>query len=320
MSYRSIGRFATVFVCVLCVKAQETKDVLKERRVEGFAVAGVPAGGRVSLAPSGATFHFIAAEGFAGGKVVEGAPYTADGHTEFSQILGDGTRISRKNVSSYARDSKGRTRFEHTLSVIGPWAASGEAQRVVSIYDPVAKESIILDEKDKTARRIKMPAREEGPPLPRATKGVTIEREVRVIRRGGERDELVFGGPPVPLPLEGERIMFLGGPDGQSEPLGKQMIEGLLCEGTRTSHTIPAGQIGNDRPITVTHERWFSPELQVTVMSRTTDPLHGDTTYRLTNIKRGEPSAALFQVPAGYTVIEDAHSPLIIQRRLERQP
>ena len=78
-------------------------------------------------------------------------------------------------------------------------------------------------------------------------------------------------------------------------------MEGVDVEGTRSTFTIAAGEIGNDQPITIVSERWYSPELKVLVMSRQTDPRFGETTYRLTNIVRGEPDPALFEVPADFT-------------------
>ena len=86
---------------------------------------------------------------------------------------------------------------------------------------------------------------------------------------------------------------------GKSEALGKQEMEGVEVDGTRTTTVIPQGQIGNDRPIQMVHERWESAELHVTVLSKHTDPMMGDTVERLTNVRRGEPDPALFQVPAG---------------------
>jgi hypothetical protein len=80
------------------------------------------------------------------------------------------------------------------------------------------------------------------------------------------------------------------------------VIEGVQAEGARTVVTIPAGTIGNQAPIEIVSERWFSPELGVVVMSRRSDPRFGETTYRLQNIVRGEPSPELFQVPPDYTV------------------
>lgn len=93
-------------------------------------------------------------------------------------------------------------------------------------------------------------------------------------------------------------------PQSKSESLGKQTIEGVECEGTRMTFTIPAGQFGNDRPIDVVSERWYSPELQVVVLSKHRDPRMGEHTYRLTNISRSEPAHALFEVPADYTIKE----------------
>lgn len=93
-------------------------------------------------------------------------------------------------------------------------------------------------------------------------------------------------------------------PNVQTESLGKQLVEGVEAEGTRTTRTIPAGEIGNEQPIQIVSERWYSPELQVTVMTRQSDPRVGETTYRLTNINRADPDRALFEIPAGYTVRE----------------
>jgi hypothetical protein len=98
-------------------------------------------------------------------------------------------------------------------------------------------------------------------------------------------------------------------PDGdknvQKESLGTQMIEGVQAEGTRTTMTIPAGAIGNDLPIKIVSERWYSPELQTVVMSKHSDPRMGDTVYRLTGINRSEPARALFEAPSDYTVASD---------------
>ena len=74
--------------------------------------------------------------------------------------------------------------------------------------------------------------------------------------------------------------------DAQEEALGTRTIEGVAAEGTRTTMTIPAGQIGNEQPIVIVSERWYSPELQALVMSRQSDPRYGETTYRLTGIVR----------------------------------
>lgn len=88
--------------------------------------------------------------------------------------------------------------------------------------------------------------------------------------------------------------------DGTTESLGTKMLEGVKVEGTRTTFEIPVGQIGNDKSIQVVTEKWFSPDLQMIVMSRHIDPLAGEQVFRLVNIKLGEPSADLFSVPKDF--------------------
>jgi hypothetical protein len=106
----------------------------------------------------------------------------------------------------------------------------------------------------------------------------------------------------------GNVFTFFSEGDAKSESLGTQTIEGVRAEGSRTTFTIPAGKIGNERPIVTVSERWYSPELQVVVMSKTSDPRVGETTYRLANITRAEPDPSLFQVPPDYTIKESGFS------------
>jgi hypothetical protein len=90
------------------------------------------------------------------------------------------------------------------------------------------------------------------------------------------------------------------------ESLGRQAMEGVPAEGRRTTMTIPAGQAGNDLPLHIVVENWYSPDLKTTVLSKHSDPRNGETVTRLTNISRGEPSHMLFEVPADYKVSESA--------------
>jgi hypothetical protein len=102
--------------------------------------------------------------------------------------------------------------------------------------------------------------------------------------------------PPPPRPPSSAQ--------GKMELLGKQTIEGVETEGTRSRLTIPEGQIGNDRPIEIVNERWYSSALQVVVLSKHSDPRIGQHTYRLININRAEPDRSLFEVPADYMIRE----------------
>ena len=89
---------------------------------------------------------------------------------------------------------------------------------------------------------------------------------------------------------------------GETKELGTRDFDGIKAEGRQTTHTIPAGAIGNEKPIVVATERWFSPELNVVVLAKTSDPRAGETVYRLANVKRADPSAELFRLPDGYRV------------------
>lgn len=115
---------------------------------------------------------------------------------------------------------------------------------------------------------------------------------VRVGRDGPMHDTPL---PPFALPL-------LPRGKGETRSIGTREFEGVKADGTMTTHTIPAGEIGNEKPIVITSERWFSPELHVVVYAKNSDPRTGDTIFRLANLKRGEPPPELFRVPADYKI------------------
>ncbi len=105
----------------------------------------------------------------------------------------------------------------------------------------------------------------------------------------------------------GQDFQFIGGNkkyEAKKEVLGKQTVEGVECEGTRSVTTIPAGEMNNELPINIVTESWYSPELQVTVLRKFNDPRYGEDVYRLTNINRAEPAKELFEVPSDYTIKE----------------
>jgi len=80
------------------------------------------------------------------------------------------------------------------------------------------------------------------------------------------------------------------------------MVAGLSADGTRTITTIPANTIGNERPIEIVRERWYSPDLQLVMRSTQTDPRFGETAYEVTKLDRREPPHSLFEVPSNYQV------------------
>jgi hypothetical protein len=231
---------------------------------------------------------FVSADLPGSGKVVTGAPYSANTSTETIQALADGNRIVNKTTASLARDSQGRTRREEAMGMVGPWQVNGP--NLVFINDPAAQTNYILDPNRQTATAVKLPP--GFPPLPPLP---------------------TPGGQPVggfmAMTQSGNNVAFLQkgvaadqSDDVRTEPLGTQTIEGVSVEGKRVTRTIPAGQIGNAQPIEIVSEVWFSPELQIVVMSKHRDPRFGETTYQLTGIQRSEPDHSLFEVPPGYTV------------------
>jgi hypothetical protein len=250
-------------------------------------------------------------------KLVTGAPFSAQANTVTEQTLADGNHIHHQNNATLYRDSQGRTRRETTLGDFGPWSATeAETKPVVMIHDPVAGVHYMLHPDEHTA--IQMPLPKLSGTLPAKAAGGKAATEDRVFA--------VRVPPPPPDAPGGDFHIFYQRFDreeqsGQTESLGTQVIEGVKAEGTRISETIPAGTIGNDQPIQIVTERWYSPDLQMVVMSKRSDPRVGETTFRLTNISRAEPAATLFQVPADYT-LEKAPTPNVVvqQSATESKP
>ncbi|HWW74029.1 MAG TPA: hypothetical protein VNZ44_01460 [Pyrinomonadaceae bacterium] len=213
----------------------------------------------------GPSADMVSAEMRFGDRQVKGVPYSAQFVSESTRTLANGVRISRNSTGAVYRDGEGRTRREMTLGAVGPVMVEEAPVPMVFINDWVARVHYALNESDHTARKVPLRDAPEGAPEP---------------AREGEGDA------------------------PKTESLGKRTIEGVEAEGTRTTITIPAGRVGNDRAIEIVSERWYSPELQVVVLSSHKDPFVGDTVYRLTGISRGEPDATRFHVPADYTVVE----------------
>jgi hypothetical protein len=270
------------------------------------------------------TFKVLTAK-FAFGPVVKGAPYSATAITETTQALSDGNQIIRRNETKLYRDSEGRTRVDQKLETIGKWTA-GEAQEITFINDPVTGFNYDLDHRNRTARKsadskIAFTKMEMAKMEMAEIEKLKQEKLKALEAQGKLKDGLPPGDAPLKkLPPPGEaplkkldpaNLKEGVSPDGRrkNELLGKQVIEGVEAEGRRTTLTIPAGEIGNTLPIEIVDEQWYSPELQVMVMTKHSDPRSGVTTYRLTNINRSEPDRTLFEVPADYTVRDNTVLP-----------
>jgi hypothetical protein len=232
---------------------------------------------------------------------VQGAPYSATITNESVQTLVDGNRIVQTSTGTTARDSQGRTRQDTVLPAIGNLSAAN-APHLVFIHDPVAQVSYVLNLTEKTAQRLPMP-----PPAPATAVGENaasgpVTANAFFIQAGGAA-RIADGSMPPPMAIQ---RTLIGGDQDQvaSEDLGSQTMEGVVVNGKRTTHTIPAGQIGNDKPITIVNEVWTSPDLKTIISSKRSDPRMGEQTFQLTNIVRAEPDSSLFTVPSDFRITE----------------
>ncbi len=239
------------------------------------------------------TLSFVTPDSTFERRVVKGAPFTAESVTEHVQKLGDGNRMVRKSAAKLFRDSAGRTRREHTLTRGNVTAADGQEPRLVVINDPVGQVEYLVDTARGTLRKTHVP-----PALAEArrqTLGTDDSFGVLMPTSAAHRRR-AEGDAAAPLP------------EPKREQLEAQQIEGVMAEGTRTTVTIPAGEFDNEQPLEIVHEQWYSPELQMVVLMKHNDPRFGETTFRLTNITRGEPAPDLFAEPQGYRTV-DQHEP-----------
>ncbi|MBI5269088.1 MAG: hypothetical protein HY856_05370 [Burkholderiales bacterium] len=115
--------------------------------------------------------------------------------------------------------------------------------------------------------------------------------------------------PPVPPLVQWQAQQWAPRGPGVVSALGNKDIDGVRAQGERTTWTIEAGKIGNEKPIQITREVWTAPDLQLTLMSRDMDPRRGEALYRLAQLKRGEPEAALMKVPSDYRVLGMPRAP-----------
>ncbi|HMQ04736.1 MAG TPA: hypothetical protein PKD26_12530 [Pyrinomonadaceae bacterium] len=263
-------------------------------------------------------------------KIVKGSPFSADAVSESVQVLADGNRIVRSSTNKMYRNSEGRFRRElagGSGGLLGSFYSVGPG---ITILDPVVGFRYMIDSELKTARVGSLPSvwvTTPASPLPPGSG----DRAAAVSER--LKAELLSTGRNVsPDELNARRAKELAGQAGaatiersgsvaaeralagqiapakpkyetRTERLGVQVVEGIEAEGTRTVTTIPAGEIGNERPIEIVYEMWYSNELQLVVMSRHSDPRFGEQTYRLTNIIRSEPDPSLFELPNGFKVV-----------------
>jgi hypothetical protein len=209
------------------------------------------------------------------GKAITGRPLSAVEERHSLQILSDGTRIERTDTNKFYRDDQGRTRSERQ-------------DGTVLLNDPVQGMTAEINPNGNTVRR--RSAMSKGA----VSADVTAKLEAEL------RSAVAVSAPTI-SPTVADKLkaeLLTKAATRKEEDLGYQSVNGVTAQGFRTTTTIPAGQIGNDRPIQIVSERWYSADLQMNVKTTNSDPRFGETTYQLTNILQTPPDPALFQIPA----------------------
>ena len=240
-------------------------------------------------------FAFVEPDGHHNpGDLVKGAPFSAQVSVENTQTLANGVHISNKSAGMVYRDSEGRTRSE--LPREG-------APEIVLINDPIARVVYHLHMFQRTAVKMQYESFEgnhemEERKTEMEKKHLAEGHSLEVHAEHGERVRVAV----TEWQLKEDREL---GRERKVESLGTQTVEGVQAVGTRVTLTFAAGREGNDQPFEIVSERWYSPELQMEVMTRRNDPRSGESIYRLTSINRNEPTRSLFDVPSDFALKEE---------------
>src|SRR6266481_7803902 len=192
---------------------------------------------------------------------VSGLPFSAKIELELVNQLQDGTLITHKTYNLDARDHLGRTRNE-ARNWINPVEGAEPRLTRIELYDPSTRTRTNLFPLTKTARQWTV-------------------------------------GSPVPTAAPSAQTAF-SKPETSKENVGSDTIEGLPVRRERVSQTYGPGALGNDRPLTIVTEYWYSEDLRINLLTKRTDPRYGVQTVRVTELVRQEPDAALFAIPDEY--------------------
>jgi TonB family protein len=234
--------------------------------------------------------------GFDGGiAAIKNAPFSGEMVCESTQMLADGNRIVSRTMTMIYRDGAGRIRKESSGKIRRVDGGESKEYKTIQVTDHSGGHIFLLDPQNRTARKF------PGPIQPMMERVITARSSIS--DPAANRAAIAMGntcGPGFLKPILG----FTSNSDIKDEPLGTQTIEGVAAEGTRITHTIPAGSIDNERPIEIIFERWYSQELQLFVLIKSSDPRSGESTGKMTNINLGEPDATLFEIPSDYKVLE----------------
>jgi hypothetical protein len=280
---------------------------------------------------------------------VKGAPFSAEVVNETVQTLADGNRIVRRWSSKMYRNSEGRFRREGSITpgafgmafsadpnitILDPVGGSryllnteGRTARIITLPSAVIRPLPALPALP-PGKFTRVEGKDGDIYLEKNEKGVvelkgSVDTNAAKAQFDAARAQLeaaqvelkaAAAAQPALSASIGVAQMIPAPPksskyETRKEDLGTMNVEGVEAQGTRTTTIIPADAIGNERPIEIVYERWYSPELKLVVASRHFDPRFGEQTYRLTNINRSEPDPSLFEVPSDYRILNQPRTP-----------
>jgi len=202
-----------------------------------------------------------------------GAPFTLTLETEWVKQLSDGGTTTLVNKRRIARDALGRVYQERWALVPKNDHRVQSIMSMIQIFDPLAHtryDCFLLEE--------------------------TNTCELLTYTRSASNIYKPMSPPTGPLP----------GDQGSAihEDLGKRFIAGVETEGTHDTLIYNPGVYGNDRKMTVENEFWWSAQMGLNLLSIKTDPRIGKQTFTVTELAEGDPDPSLFQLPAGFKVVD----------------
>lgn len=229
-------------------------------------------------------------------------PYTAFFKITHVRTLGNGATITREATKVEARDSQRR---KMTAMTWLPISLSGSSVTTVNVENPQNGTHINWTSDKNKATVVTEPPMEQrigcwtapgfGTSYGNAKPNTTAVKEITPDKSSCVQ---TVSQPVSTHPTPGK------------EDLGITTIQGIQVHGTRYTHTIPAGQFGNDRPLVHVEERWTAVDIpSLNVREILNDPQNGKETRELVKLDRNEPDPAIFQPPANYEVVPVAMVP-----------
>ena len=338
------GRVLLVAIALLAAAAMQAQSKFVPPSMEGpgDSVPGITV--QISPPPISISSGLIGVSNPLGAQPVKGKPLFVEYITEHRQSFTDGNHIARATHSRLYRDGRGRIRRESELSVPGLPAGAAPAS-FVTVANHQTGYGFVLNPQEMVAHRYELnrPAPSyvarlsahsgpnplmsggDNPPPPdshwnlhnfirrmRLAENASIGGNAHGPASGFVGDDAGIASAPT---IRIEQPLLAAPNPVRTENLGEQVMLGYRVKGTRVITTLPAGQIGNDRPIDIVSEQWFSSELERVMRSLHRDPWAGEFTTTVTHLDRGEPSEELFEVPPDYKVVDaaDEHEHHVLQ-------